>query len=171
MLSKDNRTRAHSESFAWVFLAIGFLFGTVFNPVRTVGAQAGPAGQQQLSAEFVVLNFMKAAPNQTEQYVRLERDTMRPLFQEAIGRSLLKRWAVYEVLWPSGEDREYTHITMDVYSNYTATGPQTPQQAAEWAEIFKKVQPTLTIEALDKQITAARQNPRRQVLRLLTEAR
>ena len=53
MLSKDNRTRAHSESFAWVFLAIGFLFGTLFNPVRTVGAQAGPAGQQQLSARGV----------------------------------------------------------------------------------------------------------------------
>jgi hypothetical protein len=153
-----------------MLLAAGFVLGALLSPVRTLVAQAGPAGQRP-SDEYVVLNFMKAAPTETEQYVRLERDTMRPIMQEAIGRGLLKRWAAYEVLWPSGDDREYTHITMDVHTNYSATGPETPQQAAARAEILKKVHPTLTIETLSRQITAARHNPRSQLLRLMAEAR
>jgi hypothetical protein len=149
-------------------ITITFLTGTVLGGM-TIQFAHSQAPTQAQPDEYVLINFMKTPPQGDSAYLALERETQKPIMQERIRRGRLKRWAVYQVLQPRGEDREFNYITMDVHASYAATAPATAEDTRINREIIAGVHPGLTAERHGAQITAARRLIKGQLLRLVAE--
>ena len=113
----SHRMRSPHGLYSLLLLSAGFLVGTFVSAAWSQGQQqTQPAAQ-----EYVQINFMKVPPGGAETYARWERDTIRPIMQQRVRQGAMKRWAVYQVVWPRGTEREYDFITLDVYSQYAQT--------------------------------------------------
>jgi len=119
-----------------------FLLGTTVN--------TGIARQQpQLDAPVVQIAFMKVAAGRGAEYLALERDLFRPIFQERVRQGISRSWTVYSVRFPIGSKREYDYVTVNTYNSLADLERSS-------AEIAAKVHPSISAEELTRRTIAAR---------------
>jgi hypothetical protein len=117
-----------------------FLLGTFVNTGFT---------QQQPANPVVEVACMKVDPLKEEEYLRLERETWKPMHQERIRRGQMRSWTLYEVRYPAGSQRECDYRTVNVYNSFSDT-------ERPLADIVTKVHPNIPIAELARRTIASR---------------
>jgi len=134
-----------------------FLLGTTVN--------TGIARQQpQLDAPVVQIAFMKVAAGRGAEYLALERDLFRPIFQERVRQGISRSWTVYSVRFPAGSKREYDYAVVNTYNTLADVERSS-------AEIAAKIHPNISSEELTRRTLAARDLVRGEVWYKVAEAK
>jgi hypothetical protein len=105
--------------------------------------------QQTQPASVYVVNFMKANPAKVDDYLRLERETWKPVHQERIRTGQMRSWALYGVQYPFGSAHEYDFVTIDTY-------PSLAEAERDIAPVFAKVHPSTAIAEVGRRTGEAR---------------
>ena len=134
-----------------------FLLGATVN--------TGIARQQaQPDPTIVQVAFMKVAPGKSAEYLALERDIFRPLFQERIKQGTSRSWTVYSVRFPAGTKREYDYAVVNTYNSLADIDRSNIEVAA-------KVHPNISGDELTRRTLAARDLVRGELWYKVAEAR
>ena len=118
-----------------------FLLGTLVNTGFTQQAAANPG--------VVEVSCMKVDPLKDEDYLKLEHDIWKPMHQERIKRGFMRSWALYEVRYPIGSERECDYHTVNVYNSLADID-------RPLADIVAKVHPNRPIAELGRQTVNSR---------------
>jgi hypothetical protein len=133
-----------------------FLLGTTVN--------TGIARQAQPDPTVVQVAFMKVDPARNAEYLALERDIFRPIFQERIKQGMSRSWTVYSVRFPTGTKREYDYAVVNTYNSLADLDRSTIEVAA-------KVHPNIPQADLVRRTLAARDLVRGEVWYKVAEAK
>lgn len=109
--------------------------------------------------KIAYIGYMKPEPGGG--YANLERRFWKPLHQERVNRGILRSWALYQVRFPAGTEKEYTFFTIQLYDKFEHLETQYP------AGIWEKVHPNLKEDDVGMRTNAARKMVRTEVLNLL----
>jgi hypothetical protein len=92
-------------SFRQLILAVvvSFCIGALAVPVVTQEGQANPAPAMANQPKFVVVEFMKVAPGKMNDWVKLERETWKPIHQRRVQEGAIVSWASIAQVMPGDE--------------------------------------------------------------------
>ena len=143
--------------FVPALIPAAFLLGTTVN--------TGIARQQtQPDATFVQVAFMKVAPGKSAEYLAMERDIFKPVFQERIKQGISRSWTVYSVRFPAGTKREYDYAVVNTYNSLADVDRSNVDVAA-------KVHPNISADELTRRTLATRDLVRGELWYKVAEAR
>jgi hypothetical protein len=126
-----------------------FLAGTFVSTGHTQQVQPAPT--------VVEVNYMKVEPAKEADYLRLERETWKPIHQERIRRGALRSWTLYQVRYPHGTGTEYDYVTVNTYNSIVDADRQ------QLAELVAKVHPNVPLQDLVNRTYGGRQLVRGEV--------
>ena len=133
--------------------------GSLRKMVRSEVVQVLDSIQPTALPKFMSLNFMKTEPGKGSAYVEMSRKYWKPLWQERINRGGMCGWALTALRFPGGSDREYSHVSVDLYDKFE-------QMEALPAGILEKVHPGIKYADISAQTNAARRQVRTELLNL-----
>jgi hypothetical protein len=98
-----------------------------------------------IKATVAVFNFFKQPEGKTlEDHIKLENELWKPIHAARIKDGIMKGWLVLALDLPYGSGIPYDMATIDVYSDMK-------QMLLPWfREYFKRLQPNMTIEEVNK---------------------
>ncbi|MFH1965512.1 MAG: hypothetical protein ABIJ42_08225, partial [Acidobacteriota bacterium] len=71
-------------------------------------------GQQTPGGNYLAINYFDARSGSGE-HMEMELDFWGPIHETRIGRDILNSWAMYTLLYPGGDTRQYTYCTIDYH--------------------------------------------------------
>jgi hypothetical protein len=110
---------------------------------------------------------MKAQPGKEADYVRMERETWKPLHEERIKRGQLRSWAFYGLRFPSGDDEKYDFVTINAFDRFA----QLENPYADLDRMLSTGQPNRKMADLEQETSANRRLVRSEVWQLIDETR
>ncbi len=122
-------------------------------------AQQSSTAPTATPPKFALLEFIKIEPGKNADYRKDERDVWMPIHRERIKAGAIKSWWQWIVRYPGGSDREYSHVSVDLFDKFE-------QMEALPAGILKKVHPGIKYADISAQTNAARRQVRTELLRL-----
>lgn len=75
-----------------------------------------PGNSQTIPSLFVVVDFMKVAPENHLQYLEVEQEIWKPLHQERIKQGIIVGWYLYAIEF-SGSSDEYNYVAISLYDD------------------------------------------------------
>lgn len=112
-----------------------FLFITLsIFTAKTADAQVNPS-------HFVVVEYMKVAPENNVAYLNTEQELWKPMHAERIKRGIIVGWYLYAVHF-AGTGNEYNYVVINVYDN--ASRLENPWDA----DIPNQIHPKLSIDKI-----------------------
>ncbi len=115
--------------------------------------------------KYAHIGFMKPEYGKNRQYVELERRFWRAIHQERVNRGILRSWTLYQVRFPGGTDRPYSHFTLQLLDKFKDLETQYPEG------MWEKVHPTVKQDDIDARTAAARRMVHSDLLTLLEDVR
>ncbi len=115
----------------------------------SLSSAAFTQAQQPQRPSVYLVNFMKANPAKVEEYLKLERETWKPVHQERIRAGQMRSWALYNVQYPYGTALEYDFVTVDTYLSLA-------DAERDITAVFAKVHPSASLSDIGSRTEAAR---------------
>jgi len=115
----------------------------------SLSSAASSQAQQTPRPSVYLVNFIKANPAKVEEYLKLERETWKPVHQERIRAGQMRSWALYSVQYPFGTSLEYDFATIDTYASLA-------DAERDISAIFVKVHPSAPLSDIGSRTEAAR---------------
>ncbi len=69
---------------------------------------------------YVMLEYIKATPGKTPDYVRLELDVWKLVHQDRVKNGKIASWKLYGVRYPNGDGREYDFVAVTEFPDFAA---------------------------------------------------
>ena len=110
---------------------------------------------------YARINFDKVHPGMAAEWVNLESNGWKQL-AEVAAKEHGTGWRAASLVMPGGADLPYNAMTIDIFPNWAAMGQGIPARA-----IWNKVHPNRDISAHLDQLSAIRDRPRVDVVRLI----
>src|SRR6185295_2351325 len=115
----------------------------------SLSSAAFTQAQQPQRPSVYLVNFMKANPAKVEEYLKLERETWKPVHQERIRAGQMRSWALYGVQYPYGTSLGYDFVTIDTYASLA-------DAERDISALFAKVHPSTPLADIGSRTEAAR---------------
>jgi hypothetical protein len=128
----------------------------VYMPVD--GVQTGDTSNP-VPAKYMEVDMMHPAAGKTDDYIKLEKETVMPLHAERIKSGYIRNWGLYEKVF-ADERSGFEFVTVNFYDNLDKLG-------GGYEEAMKKVMPQMNMNTLITQIVAARTMIRSEMWKLL----
>ncbi|MCZ2147763.1 MAG: hypothetical protein LC126_08295, partial [Bryobacterales bacterium] len=106
--------------------------------------------------------YMKIAEGRAADYYNMERNDYRPLHAQRIKDGGMKRWSLYAVRLPTGENRTYDAYTTQVFSNLA--GALAPPR---YGELARKADPEKNLAAMSERGRTTRKLVRGELRRVI----
>jgi hypothetical protein len=124
---------------------INFFFLFILSILHTSSSYA-----QVDPSHFVVVDYMKVAPENNVAYLRTEQELWKPMHTERIKRGIIVGWYLYAVQF-AGTGNEYNYVVINVYDD--ASHLENPWNA----DIPNKIHPKLSIDKILERTQAVRE--------------
>jgi hypothetical protein len=111
-------------------------------------------------AKFIQVDFMKPTAGKTAEYVKLEKDTYKPIHAEMVKKGNKLDWGLYEKQWPYSSGDEYDYITGNFFSSINQ------MMSGNYEEAFKKLFPKMDMATVGNQTNSLRKIVRSELWRL-----
>lgn len=115
-------------------------------------------------SKYWFVNFMDVPNGKWTDYVKMEKELVKPVHQEQIKNGHRAGWGLYSLEFPYGDNREYDAITVDYFDKWNDV------VADDTGAMWKKVHPGKNADDVGKSINAARALVRNEVWVLLDYA-
>ena len=150
---------------------VAFCMGAVVTPVLTEGqatqapqpASATPAPPAAGTPTFMLVQFMKVAEGKEEAWIKLERETWKPLHALRVKDGGIKSWAVIAQAMPGDEANGPTLATVTTFRGWP------DPTKTNWTDLMKKAHPQGDADSLFQQTDEARRIVRSEVWHVLDQ--
>jgi hypothetical protein len=112
-----------------------------------------------VAAKYMEVDLMHPAAGKTEDYIKMERETFKPLHAERIKMGYLRSWGLYEKTF-ADEQSGFEFVTVNFMDNVDKLG-------YGYSEAVKKVMPQADMNALFTQTMATRTMIRSEIWKLM----
>ncbi|MBS1790211.1 MAG: hypothetical protein JST85_20975 [Acidobacteria bacterium] len=126
------------------------------------GAEDPRSAASAAPAKYVRFDYKRIEPGKAGEYVANERKYYKPYWQEVVNQGAMRGWAVFGVRFPSGTDKEYSFVTVQLFDKFENL-EGTPSWFAAWA----KANPNAKFGEVSTQMGAISKTVRSEVLTLL----
>jgi hypothetical protein len=148
-------------------VVVSFCIGAFISPVGTQvqgtakPAQAAPAAAEQ--ATYMQVEFMKVPDGKEESWLKLERESWKPMHALRIKDGLIQSWAAIAQTVPGDESNGPVFATVTTFRGWP------DPSKTDWQGLFKKANPQSDANALMEQTGAARKIVRTEIWRVLAQ--
>jgi hypothetical protein len=143
---------------------VSFGTGALITPAFTQGQAPGPAPQMPAAqASFMLVEFMKVAEGKEAEWIKLERETWKPMHDLRVKSGGIQSWAAISQWMPGDESHGATYATVTTFRGWpdpTATNYET---------LFKQAHPQGDIDAVMSQTQSARSIVRSEIWQVLDQ--
>lgn len=114
---------------------------------QTLSSQVLTSGSERAAeGDFLVYDYMKISSGRTADYIDMERTFFQPIHERLIANGAMKRWSLWTLRLPGGEDRPYDAVTAHVYKDLPSALAR-----VRYEELAREIQPQRSmVEAVDK---------------------
>ncbi|MBZ5583432.1 MAG: hypothetical protein LAQ30_14715 [Acidobacteriia bacterium] len=113
--------------------------------------------------DYIRVDFMKPRPGQAEEWLKMERESFKPLHQARTEQGFLRGWTVATLAYPSGTSLPYTGATVNIMPDWKAVG----NPGGGYAEAFKKAMPNAGMDAISEKVSETREIVRTELYRVI----
>jgi len=108
---------------------------------------------------YIVIYRMKVEPSKEQEYVRMEQEIFKPLYEEAIKRGEMSTWSIWK-RWPF-EDDDYQFVAVNGFKDFAEIDD------VNFPDLFETVHPELDIDELNIKVNASRKVTSVEIWRLI----
>lgn len=140
---------------------------TKFRSIRTITGEALYSREDFVSAKtpipfkYILIDFMKVKPGMEEEYIKVEQDDWKPFHQLLVDGNKMASWALWGRILPGGTAVDHDYVTSNAYATYDQIGN------INYAETFKKANPTKDVQASFDRASKARDQVRSELWELI----
>jgi hypothetical protein len=148
-------------------MIVSFSVGALSMPVRTQGQGAGQSAQPTTAATqptFMLVEFMRVSEGKESDWLKLERETWKPMHALRIKDGSIKSWAAIGQAMPGDESNGPIYATVTTFRGWP------DPTKTDWEGLFKKAHPQGDVDAVMKQTGAARRIVRSEVWQVLEQS-
>jgi hypothetical protein len=146
-------------------VVVSFCVGAFIAPVGTQGgaqpAQASSAAAKQPT--FLMVDFMKVPEGKEEGWLKLERETFKPIHALRVKDGSIQSWAAIAQAVPGDESNGPVYATVTTYRGWP------DPTKTNYEELFKRAHPQGDVNALMQQTEAARKLVRTEIWQVLEQ--
>ncbi len=113
--------------------------------------------------DYIRVDFMKPRPGQAAEWIKLERETFKPVHQARAEQGLLRGWSVAMLAYPSGTSLPYSGATVNIAPSWKALF----SADQGYPEAFKKTMPNANMEEISKKTSETREIVRTELYRVI----
>ena len=145
-------------------VVVSFCVGAFITPVWTqVQGEARPALAAPKQATYMTVEFMKVPDGKEDAWLKLERESWKPMHALRIKDGLIESWAAIAQAVPGDESNGPVYATVTTYRGWP------DPTKTDWEGLLKKANPQGDATALMQQTEAARKIVRREVWQVLEQ--
>ena len=111
---------------------------------------------------YMRLDYMKVTPGHESEWIKMERETYKPLHQARIDLGVLRGWTVTTLAMPTGSALPYNAMTVNLFKDWAQIGAPPKTQ-----EAFQKVYPNRDMSELTAQTAKLRDIVRRELYEIV----
>jgi hypothetical protein len=140
---------------------------TKFRSIRTITGEALYNRAEFVSAKtpipfkFILIDFMKVKPGMEDEYIKVEKDDWKPFHQQLVNENKMSSWALWGRVFPGGAAVDHDYVTSNAYATYEQMGN------INYAETFKKANPSKDVQASFDRASKARDQVRSELWELI----
>jgi hypothetical protein len=147
-------------------VVVSFCVGAFITPVWTQVQGGGPAQAPSAAAKqptYMSVEFMKVPEGKEEAWLKLERESWKPMHALRIKEGLIQSWAAIAQAVPGDESNGPVYATVTTYRGWP------DPTKTDWPGLLQKANPQADANALFQQTGAARKIVRREVWQVLEQ--
>lgn len=150
---------------------LGMSYDEYAHKARALRTRVGQVLSQNLATEgtepiregdLVRIDYMKIAEGRAADYYNMERNDYRPLHALRIKDGGMKRWSLFAVRLPIGENRTYDAYTAQVFQDMAGA-----LAAARYGELARKAAPEKNLAAMSERGRTTRKLVRGELRRIV----
>jgi hypothetical protein len=130
---------------------------------QVLSVQMASAGTENAAeGDIIGYDYMKIADGQASEYFAMERNDFQPIHEQRIKKGGMKRWSLWSVRVPGGDDRHYDATTTQVYKDLeSALAP------ARFEALAREVAPNKGFAATAERARTTRRRVRSELRRVI----
>jgi hypothetical protein len=144
-------------------VVVSFCIGALVVPVAKQGGQADQAPSAANQPKFMVVEFMKVAPGKMGDWVKLERETWKPIHELRVKEAAIVSWASIAQVIPGDESDGPLAAAVTTFRGW----PDPTKDNYE--ALIKKVHPQTPPGAILTQAEDARKIVRQEIWQVIDE--
>jgi hypothetical protein len=144
-------------------VVVSFCIGALAVPVVTQEGQANPASAAANQPTFIVVEFMKIEPGKMGDWVKLERETWKPIHQRRVQEGAIVSWASIAQIMPGDESNGPLAAAVTTFRGW----PDPTKDNYE--ALIKKVHPQTSPDTIFTQAESARKIVRQEIWHVIDE--
>jgi len=145
---------------------VSFCAGALITPAFTQGQAPAPAPQTSVTpseTNFMLVEFMKVADGKEAEWIKLERETWKPMHALRVGNGGIQSWQAISQWMPGDESRGATYATVTTFRGWP------DPTKTNFEDLFKQAHPRADMQALMDQTQAARSIVRSEIWQVLDQ--
>src|SRR6478752_5600804 len=99
-------------------VVVSFSIGALVVPVATQGGQANQAPVPANQPRFMMVEFMKVAPGKENDWMKLERETWKPMHEMRVKDGNILSWAALAQVMPGDESNGPVVATVTTFRGW-----------------------------------------------------
>jgi hypothetical protein len=131
--------------------------------IYTVTSSTGDDGPPtKTPAKYVQVDFMTPAQGKQAQYVKMEKETFKPIHKQRMQLGALEGWVLLEKVMPYDSNDPTPYITVNFYDSFSEMLDD------KYNEAIKKAHPTLDMTKVIQTMNAVKKGQRSELWKLIT---
>ena len=148
-------------------VVVSFVAGTLITPVFTQSQATGQAPQASAASQttFMLVEFMKVAEGKEAEWIKLERETWKPMHDIRVKNGGIQSWAAISQSIPGDESDGGNYATVTTFQGWP------DPTMLDFEALFKQAHPQGDMEAISRQTESARSIVRREIWQVLEQTK
>jgi hypothetical protein len=131
--------------------------------IYTVTSSTGDDGPPtKTPAKYVQVDYMTPAQGKQAQYVKMEKETFKPIHKQRMQLGALEGWVLLEKVMPYDSNDHTPYVTVNFYDSFSEMLDD------KYNEAIKKAHPTLDMTKVMQTMNAVKKGQRSELWKLIT---
>ena len=144
-------------------VVVSFSIGALVVPVATQGGQSNQAPVPANQPRFMMVEFMKVAPGKENDWMKLERETWKPMHEMRVKDGNILSWAALAQVMPGDESNGPVVATVTTFRGWP------DPTKTDWEGLIKKAHPQTPPDTIFNQAESARKIVRSEIWQVIDQ--
>jgi hypothetical protein len=144
-------------------VVVSFSIGALVVPVATQGGQSNPPSAAANQPKFMMVEFMKLEAGKENDWVKLERDTWKPMHEMRVKDGSILSWAAIAQVMPGDESNGPVAATVTTFRGWP------DPTKTDWVGLIKRAHPQTQPDTIFNQAESARKIVRSEIWQVIDQ--
>jgi hypothetical protein len=144
-------------------VVVSFSIGALVVPAATQGGQSNPPSAAANQPKFMMVEFMKVEPGKENDWVKLERETWKPMHEMRVKDGSILSWAAIAQVMPGDESNGPVAATVTTFRGWP------DPTKTDWVGLIKRAHPQTQPDTIFNQAESARKIVRSEIWQVIDQ--